>query len=88
MGARRSELAEPVIVDRLSVNCLPAWQPGDEQSRTIRPSHAEKWDFAVIDAEAEIRPNGKFCATGIPLASRSQAFEHARDPHRRSPLSA
>jgi hypothetical protein len=36
---------------------LPSWQPGDgnERQRTIQPSHIDKWDFGVIDAEAEDR---------------------------------
>jgi putative DNA primase/helicase len=36
---------------------LPAWEPGDdrEQYRTIPGSHLEKWDFAAVDAESEIR---------------------------------
>jgi putative DNA primase/helicase len=36
---------------------LPAWQPGDgnERQRTIQPSHIDKWDLGVIDAEADDR---------------------------------
>jgi Toprim domain len=36
---------------------LPAWQPGDgnERQRTIQPSHIDKWDLGVIDADAEDR---------------------------------
>jgi putative DNA primase/helicase len=35
---------------------LPAWEPGDEQRRSIPQSHVEKWDFAAIDAEANEGP--------------------------------
>ncbi|MGB8609306.1 DUF7146 domain-containing protein [Bradyrhizobium sp.] len=34
---------------------LPAWQPGDEQHRTIPPSFVEKWDFGVVNTQAEKR---------------------------------
>jgi hypothetical protein len=36
---------------------LPAWQPGDnrEHQRTIQPSHIDKWDFGVVDAQSEDR---------------------------------
>jgi hypothetical protein len=34
---------------------LPAWEPGDGQHRTIKPSHVDKWDFGIVDAEAEHR---------------------------------
>jgi putative DNA primase/helicase len=34
---------------------LPAWEPGDERQRTIKPSHIDKWDFGTVDAEAEDR---------------------------------
>jgi putative DNA primase/helicase len=32
---------------------LPRWEPGDEQQRTIQPSYIDRWDFGVVDAEAE-----------------------------------
>jgi putative DNA primase/helicase len=36
---------------------LPSWQPGDdrERQRTIQPSHIDKWDFGVVDAQSEDR---------------------------------
>jgi putative DNA primase/helicase len=36
---------------------LPPWEPGDErhEQRTVKPSHVDKWDFGVVDAEAEDR---------------------------------
>jgi hypothetical protein len=34
---------------------LPAWDPGDEEQRTVRPAYLDKWDFGVVDAEAEDR---------------------------------
>jgi putative DNA primase/helicase len=36
--------------------CLPPWQPGDEQRRTIPQQHVPKWDMAAIEADAEIPP--------------------------------
>jgi hypothetical protein len=30
---------------------LPAWEPGDEQNRTIPNKHVDKWDFAAVEAE-------------------------------------
>jgi putative DNA primase/helicase len=35
---------------------LPAWQPGDEQHRTIPEQHVGKWDLATTNAEAEAPP--------------------------------
>lgn len=35
---------------------LPAWQPGDEQRRTVPQQHVAKWDFAAVDTEAAIPP--------------------------------
>jgi putative DNA primase/helicase len=34
---------------------LPEWQPGDEQQRAIPSRHVQKWDLAMIDAEANDR---------------------------------
>ena len=36
---------------------LPPWEPGDdrERQRTVQPSHVDKWDFGVVDAQAEDR---------------------------------
>jgi putative DNA primase/helicase len=31
---------------------LPAWEPSDEQRRSIAPHHVDKWDLAAIEAEA------------------------------------
>ncbi|WP_316228638.1 toprim domain-containing protein [Bradyrhizobium sp. SZCCHNR1045] len=50
---------------------LPAWQPGDEQPRTIKASHVEKWDFGAIDAEAESRPRTE---DDLVRISRAQAI--------------
>jgi hypothetical protein len=35
---------------------LPAWQPGDEQRRTIPTQHIDKWDLASVEVEASARP--------------------------------
>jgi putative DNA primase/helicase len=36
---------------------LPQWEPGDgrEKQRTVRPQDIDKWDFGVVDTEAEDR---------------------------------
>jgi hypothetical protein len=34
---------------------LPAWQPGDEQDRRIKPARVKAWDAACVDAEADSR---------------------------------
>jgi putative DNA primase/helicase len=35
---------------------LPAWEPGDERSRTIPPQHIKKWDLAAIESEVGMQP--------------------------------
>jgi putative DNA primase/helicase len=35
---------------------LPAWEPGDEQRRTVPPHHIEKWDLAALEIEAAEGP--------------------------------
>jgi hypothetical protein len=35
---------------------LPAWEPGDEQRRSVPPHHINKWDLAAIEAEANEGP--------------------------------
>ena len=32
---------------------MPAWEPGDEQDRRIRPDRVKAWDRAAIDREAD-----------------------------------
>src|SRR5262245_3727947 len=32
---------------------LPAWEPGDERDRRIRPDRVKAWDRAAIDREAD-----------------------------------
>lgn len=57
---------------------LPAWQPGDEQQRTIGSSHIDKWDFGVLDAEAEVRARSE---DDLIRIQRAQALWHeSRDP--------
>jgi hypothetical protein len=34
---------------------LPAWQPGDEQDRTIPPACVDEWDLAPLAADTEMR---------------------------------
>jgi Toprim domain len=59
---------------------LPPWEPGDEQQRTIKPSHTDKWDFGVVDAEAEIRPRTE---DDLARIERAQAlWSEGSDPRR------
>jgi Toprim domain-containing protein len=58
---------------------LPSWQPGDEQRRTIPPP-IDKWDFAVIDAETEIRQRSEDDLVRIQRAQ--SLWNEALDPRR------
>src|SRR5258708_20358872 len=61
---------------------LPPWEPGDErhEQRTIKPSHIDKWDFGVIDAEAEERHRTE---DDLVRIERAQAlWSEASDPRR------
>jgi putative DNA primase/helicase len=59
---------------------LPAWQPGDEQQRTIKPSQIDKWDFGTVDAEAEDRTRTE---DDIVRIERAQAlWSEGSDPRR------
>jgi putative DNA primase/helicase len=59
---------------------LPAWVPGDgrEQQRTIKPSHIDKWDFGVIDAETENRHRTEDDL--IRIKGAQSIFDEALDP--------
>jgi putative DNA primase/helicase len=59
---------------------LPAWEPGDEQQRTIQPRHIDKWDFGVIDAETEKRHRTE---DDLVRIERAQAlWAESSDPRR------
>src|ERR1700751_5684115 len=61
---------------------LPPWEPGDErhQHRTIKPSHIHRWDFGVMDAEAEDRTRSEDDLVRIEWAQT--LWSEAADPRR------
>jgi putative DNA primase/helicase len=59
---------------------LPPWEPGDERPRTIQPSHVDKWDFGVVDLDAEERPRTE---DDLVRIERAQAlWSEGSDPRR------
>src|SRR5260370_25326496 len=61
---------------------LPDWEPGDDRhmQRTIAPAHVDKWDFGVIDAEAE---DGTRIEDDIVRIERAQVlWSQASEPRR------
>jgi hypothetical protein len=61
---------------------LPAWQPGDEQCRTIPQSHVDKWDLAAIEAEANEGPRTWTEDEIIRIAAARRIWQEARDPRK------
>jgi putative DNA primase/helicase len=61
---------------------LPAWEPGDEhhQRRTIKPAYVDRWDFGVVDAEAEDRTRSEDDLVRIEWAQA--LWSEAADPRR------
>jgi putative DNA primase/helicase len=61
---------------------LPAWQPGDDRHahRTIKPAYVNRWDFGVVDAEAEDRTRSEDDLVRIEWAQT--LWSEAADPRR------
>jgi putative DNA primase/helicase len=61
---------------------LPTWEPGDErhQHRTIKPAYVDRWDFGVVDAEAEDRTRSEDDLVRIEWAQT--LWSEAADPRR------
>jgi Toprim domain-containing protein len=58
---------------------LAAWQPGDGQRRTIPQRHVAKWDFAAIEAEAQI-PRAMSEDDLLRVNAALRIWNEARDP--------
>jgi putative DNA primase/helicase len=59
---------------------LPRWESGDDQSRTVPPQWADKWDLAAIETEAA---EGRRAWTEdeiIRIATARRILEEAQDP--------
>src|SRR5262249_37679019 len=57
---------------------LPTWQPSDNQLRTIKLSHVDKWDLGAVDAEANLRTRTE---DDLARIARAQAiWNEAVDP--------
>jgi hypothetical protein len=56
---------------------IPAWQPGDEQQRTIPQPHIDKWDFEVVaDIEGPRRTEDDF----VRIAGAVKIWNEATNP--------
>jgi hypothetical protein len=59
---------------------LPAWEPGDEQRRTIPQSHIDqKWDFAAVEAEANEGPRPWTEDELLRIAAARRIWDEAND---------
>ena len=58
---------------------LPAWQPGDENDRTVAISKITSFDQAAVDREPERRPRTEDDLIRIERAT--QIWNEAQDPH-------
>jgi putative DNA primase/helicase len=59
---------------------LPAWEPGDEQRRTVPLQHIAKWDLAAAEAEADEGPRKWTEDEIIRIATARRIWEEAQDP--------
>jgi putative DNA primase/helicase len=59
---------------------LPVWEPGDGQRRNVPPHHADKWDLAAIEAEANKGPCAWTEDEIIRIAAAQRIWDEARDP--------
>jgi len=59
---------------------LPRWQSGDEQNRRIPPSQTEKWDFAMIEAEANAGPRDWTEDELFRIDQARRIWDEANDP--------
>jgi hypothetical protein len=59
---------------------MPAWQPGDEQRRSVPPRHVGKWDLAAVEAEANEGPRAWTEDEIIRIAAARRIFDEAHDP--------
>lgn len=57
---------------------LPAWEPGDEQQRAVKPAYVDKWDFAAAGDESEDRSRSEGDLVRIKQAQR--IWNEALDP--------
>jgi putative DNA primase/helicase len=59
---------------------LPLWQPGDEQQRNIPQRHAEKWDMAAIEAQANEGPRAFSEDELLRIAAARRIWDEGDDP--------
>ena len=59
---------------------LPAWEPGDEQRRTIPPSRIQQWDLAAIRAEVNEGPRQWNEDELARIASARKIWDEGKDP--------
>jgi putative DNA primase/helicase len=59
---------------------LPAWQPGDEQRRSIPQRQVDKWDLAAVEAEANEGPRAWDEDEVARIAAARSIWQQAKDP--------
>jgi putative DNA primase/helicase len=61
---------------------LPAWEPGDEQRRSVPPRHIDKWDLAAIETEVNEGPRAWAEDELLRIARAREIWDEAADPRR------
>jgi putative DNA primase/helicase len=59
---------------------LPAWEPGNEQRRTIPRHHIDKWDLASFEAEANEPPRAWTEDEIVRISKARRIWEQGRHP--------
>jgi putative DNA primase/helicase len=59
---------------------IPPWEPGDGQRRTIPQQQVDKWDFTIVQAEANEGPRAWTDDELHRIGMAQDAWNEARDP--------
>jgi putative DNA primase/helicase len=59
---------------------LPAWEPGDEQRRSVPPRHTDKWDLAAVAAQATEGPRPWTEDEIIRVAAARRIWDGGQNP--------